>query len=90
MIIAPNREANGALSADLVTLQADPSSDLGRKYVAEATQLFGPGVVPEPAAGAATSGPTPDVGTVVAALGITVALLFTVVVLLARRQRLRV
>jgi len=90
LIIAPNREANGALSADLVTLQADPSSDLGRKYVAEATQMFGPGVVPQPAPGAAISGPAPDVGMVVAALGFTVALLFTVVVLLARRQRRRV
>lgn len=87
LIIAPNREANGTLSADLGTLQADPSSDLGRTYVAEATQLFGPGVVPQPAAGAASSGPGPGVGVVLAALACTVALLFTAVVLLARRRR---
>jgi hypothetical protein len=46
LIIAPYREADGRLSADLGTLQADPASDLGRRYLAEATTLFGPGVAP--------------------------------------------
>ena len=54
-LIAPLREADGTLYADLGTLQADPNSDEGRKYVAEAIALFGQGVVvapsvaPEPA-----------------------------------------
>ena len=47
-IIAPFREADGRLYADLGTLQADPGSDDGRRYLDEATALFGPGVVPEP------------------------------------------
>jgi len=46
-IIAPWREPDGRLSADLGTLQADPNSDDGRRYVNEAVALFGPGVVPE-------------------------------------------
>ncbi len=46
LIIAPYREADGRLSADLSTLQADPASALGQRYVAEATALFGPGVAP--------------------------------------------
>ena len=54
-IIAPLLEADGTLYADLGTLQADPDSVEGRKYVAEAIALFGQGVVllptvaPEPA-----------------------------------------
>jgi hypothetical protein len=47
-IIAPWRETDGRLSADLGTLQADPHTEDGRRYLAEAVALFGPGVVPEP------------------------------------------
>jgi hypothetical protein len=47
-IIAPWREPDGRLSADLGTLQADPTSEDGRRLVDEAIALFGPGVVPEP------------------------------------------
>ena len=50
LIIAPDRLENGSLYADLATLQADPDSEAGRAYLAEAIALFGPGVVPEPAA----------------------------------------
>ena len=46
LLIAPDVEPDGRLSANLLTLQADPSTDQGRKYLAEATALFGPGVVP--------------------------------------------
>ena len=45
-IIAPWREPDGSLYADLGTLQADPASADGQGYVDEATALFGPGVVP--------------------------------------------
>ncbi len=50
-IIAPSREPDGSLYADLATLQADPASEEGRRYIDESTTLFGPGVVPEPAGG---------------------------------------
>jgi hypothetical protein len=46
-IIAPWREPDGRLSADLGTLQADPNSVDGRRYLDEAVALFGPGVVPQ-------------------------------------------
>ena len=63
LIIAPFREPDGRLSAALGTLQADPSTEVGRRYVAEAIALFGPGVEPPPAAAAvgtaAASGPEP-------------------------------
>ena len=48
LIIAPYREPDGRLSADLGTLQADPASDVGSGYLAEAINLFGPGYVPTP------------------------------------------
>lgn len=46
LVIAPWREPGGALSVDLATLQANPLSDDGRRYLAEAEQLFGKGTVP--------------------------------------------
>jgi hypothetical protein len=46
LVIAPDRDADGSLHADLVTLQADPNSDLGRRYVAEARARYGDGIVP--------------------------------------------
>jgi hypothetical protein len=58
LIIAPAREPDGRLSAQLRTLQADPSTDLGRRYIAEAEALFGPGVVPPPAT--VPAGPVPS------------------------------
>ena len=46
-IIAPVREPDGRLSADLGTLQADPASADGRRYLGEAIDLFGEGVIME-------------------------------------------
>ena len=46
LVIAPWREADGTLSADLGTLQADPLSEDGQRYLAEAAQLFGEGLAP--------------------------------------------
>jgi hypothetical protein len=46
LVLAPERAQDGALSANLATLQADPLSEAGRRYLAEAEQLFGPGTVP--------------------------------------------
>ena len=46
LVIAPWREPDGTLSADLGTLQADPLSEDGTRYLAEAAQLFGEGTVP--------------------------------------------
>jgi hypothetical protein len=54
LIIAPVMEG-GRLSADLGTLQADPATAAGQRYVEEATRLFGPGVPPVPTAAASTT-----------------------------------
>jgi hypothetical protein len=43
LIIAPEIQ-DGRLAANLLTLQADPTSEVGLAYVAEATALFGPGI----------------------------------------------
>jgi hypothetical protein len=49
LIIAPFMEDGGRLSADLGTLQADPASEDGKRYLAEAEALFGPGSLPDEA-----------------------------------------
>ena len=46
LVIAPWREPDGTLSANLGTLQADPLSVDGTRYLAETAQLFGSGTVP--------------------------------------------
>jgi hypothetical protein len=46
LIIAPYREPDGRLSANLGTLQADPESEVGVDYLTEAVALFGQGSVP--------------------------------------------
>jgi len=46
LVIAPWQEPVGTLSADLATLQANPLSDDGQRYLAEAERLFGQGSVP--------------------------------------------
>ena len=46
LVIAPWREPAGTLSADLATLQANPLSEDGQRYLAEARRLFGEGTVP--------------------------------------------
>ena len=53
-IIAPEI-GEGRLSADLLTIQADPDSALGQGYLADTIAVFGPGVVPEPEAPAEAS-----------------------------------
>jgi len=91
LIIAPDGQLNGVLSADLSTLQADPSSDDGRRYIAEAEALFGAGVLPvqsttapaSPVEGDPVAGI--DVGPLTAAL-VAGLVLFVAVVLVARRQ----
>ena len=47
-VIAPFRQPDGTLYADLGTLQAEPTSADGQRYLAEAETLFGPGLVPLP------------------------------------------
>lgn len=86
LIIAPYREADGRLSADLATLQADPATDEGRAYVAEATALFGPGMALRPTAEDQSSVPGADPRTVLASFGVAVTLLSAVVLLLVRRR----
>jgi hypothetical protein len=85
LVIAPYMEPNGRLSADLVTLQADPDSDTGRRYLAEARSLYGEGTVPvsvQPA-------PSP-VGTgliVAASLVIAIGALTLLATVVVRRDR---
>jgi hypothetical protein len=64
LLIAAVRDPDGRLPVDLATLQADPTSPDGQRYVAEAEALFGQGSVPTPA-----PGPTgPDASILVIAL----------------------
>jgi hypothetical protein len=92
LIIAPDM-TDGKLSATLTTLQADPDSELGRTYLAEATSLFGPGAVPAPAdvpdplAAPEVHVPSPDITVVVAFIVIAATTVFGGVVLLARRSQ---
>jgi hypothetical protein len=60
-IIAPEMEAGGRLSANFATLQGDPATD-GRRWVEEATALFGPGVVPRPVDNVGEPLPSPETG----------------------------
>ena len=88
LVIAPYREADGRLSADLGTLQADPDSDIGRKYVAEASGLFGPGVIPQPLPEAPEeTSRIPDVVVLGAGAAIVVVLLLAASMVLVRRSR---
>jgi hypothetical protein len=93
LIIAPERDVDGHLSANLATLQAPPDSDLGRTYIAEAIQLFGPGVVPPPGAAIPSLPPTEtpvaamsEVLPIVVPLVAGSTLLFAGVILLQRRR----
>lgn len=84
LIIAPDRQADGLLHADLVTPQGDPADDVGRRYLEEANALFGPGIVPVALAPIDTdTGPPWAVVLLLVALG--AMLVLGVVVLLARR-----
>ncbi|HEX5827207.1 MAG TPA: hypothetical protein VFY23_06780 [Candidatus Limnocylindrales bacterium] len=46
LIIAPDQWPDGVLHADIVTLQADPGSEDGRRFLAEAQARYGEGTVP--------------------------------------------
>jgi hypothetical protein len=92
LIIAPVMEG-GRLSADLATLQADPDTVEGQRYIEEATRLFGPGVVPVPTADAQplvtvtmplSTGPLASLG--VLAVAALAGRLFLVVLLRRERQ----
>jgi hypothetical protein len=47
LLIATVRDDEGRVPVHLLTLQADPASPDGLRYLAEAAALFGPGIVPE-------------------------------------------
>jgi hypothetical protein len=90
LIIAPYFEADGRLHANLATLQADPSSEQGQEYIAEAISLFGPGVVPPPAPDIV---PAPDrgsgleIGYLVLALAAGALVVFGMLALVGRQRR---
>lgn len=87
LFIAPMRHADGTLSADLVTLQADPDTPQGREYLREATDLFGPGVSPLPGTDLGPARPI-DPALIAAGLAMVGALgVSTLFVFAARRQR---
>ena len=69
LIIAPDRDAGGRLVADLSTLQADPASPDGQRYLAEAESLFGPGIVPVSATLELPAYPPPPIG-LIAVVGV--------------------
>ena len=94
LIIAPDMNPDGSLAAILPTLQADLESELGRRYVAEATALFGPGTAPttdDPtiqAPGPADPAVSPlIIGLVVIGVAAAVALLFGGALWLGRARR---
>jgi len=71
-------------------LQADPSSEEGQRYLAEAAALFGAGVVPPPAEVMPTPLPASDSSALFALAGGAVAVgLATVLVLRSRGSRAR-
>jgi hypothetical protein len=84
LVIAPNEEADGSLHADLVTLQADPASALGREFIAQAQARYGDGVVP---AGATAPVSTTTGGDLRLALVATVGAAAVGVWILLRRRR---
>lgn len=87
LIIAPEMGADGTLAAMLPTLQADPNSDQGRAYLAEAVALYGEGVALEEQAAPGPVAPTPpSSGLVISGLVGAVAVLFGAVAVIARRR----
>jgi hypothetical protein len=92
LIIAPEIQ-DGRLAANLVTLKADPTSELGLEYVAEATALFGPGIGFGPGVASSTSPDVPNPASKpepwlpFAALAAAGVLLFAMVALLATKSR---
>lgn len=92
LIIAPYREPDGRLSADMGTLQADPASMNGRAYVAEAETLFGEGTIPVEivvATAELEAYPLPPIGLIVA-IGSAIVVGVVAVVAFWRRDSRRV
>lgn len=75
LVIAPDQAPDGSLHADLVTLQADPGTALGKEFIAQAEARYGEGSVPPgqqvPATVTTSGAPWPLLAAVgaVAALG---------------------
>jgi len=92
LIIAPETQ-DGRLAANLVTLQADPTSEVGLAYIAEATALYGPGIAFEPGLPSSTAPDVPNAASkpepwlLFAALAVAGVLLFAMVALLATKSR---
>jgi hypothetical protein len=80
LIIAPFMEEGGRLSADLGTLQADPASADGQRYLAESERLFGPGSIPNQAQ------PDQEGVSSVAVVALAVGVLVAVTLLVAVRR----
>ena len=75
LIIAPDMDADGRLSANIATIQGDPATPEGRKWVDEATRLFGAGVVPESVEPPAAADPGIAFESVVALIAASAAVL---------------
>jgi hypothetical protein len=75
LIIAPDMDADGRLSANIATIQGDPATPEGRKWLDEATRLFGAGVVPESVAPPAAADPGIAFESVVALIAASAAVL---------------
>jgi hypothetical protein len=92
LLIAPEIQ-DGRLAANLVTLQADPTSEVGLAYIAEATALYGPGIAFGPGVPSSTAplvpnpASTPEPWLLFAALATAGVLLFAMVALLATKSR---
>ena len=84
LVIAPERDPDGRLTANLATLQADPGNADGEAYLAEARSLYGEGTVPVEAAGPSRPGARPVwlIALALAAVGVV-----TLVVIRRRRRR---
>jgi hypothetical protein len=89
LIIAPYREPDGRLSADLSTLQADPMTPDGQAYVAEAMQLFGTGVALDAADPPDGEGAPVGLLVAIAFIGAGIGAFVAVVVGLRRRESRR-
>ena len=74
LVIAPDEEADGSLHADLVTLQADPASALGRELIAQAQARYGAGTVPSGATAPVSGATGADLRLAIAGLGLVAAM----------------
>jgi hypothetical protein len=75
LLIATVRDADGRVPVDLVTLQANPATPDGLRYLAEATALFGPGTIPAPLSSPGPPAPSMALVVLVGAATLAVAVL---------------